>query len=326
MLLPIGQLVIGLVLLYLGGEYLVRGATRIALLARLSTAVIGLTVVAMGTSLPELAVSMDAAARGATDLAYGNIIGSNIFNVGAILGLSAVLGTIKATRQTVRTEYPFMLAAAVVVVLLGFNRIISRVEGILFLLALFAFMAYVLYLSRRELAKNEELSISREVKRAAHTKRGSGRAWGINLLLVAIGIVGLVGGADQVVQGAVEIALKLGVDGRVVGLTVVAMGTSLPELAASIVAARQGENDIALANIVGSNIFNLLAILGATAAVFPVPIHPRAVVLDNWVMLAFCAALFPPMYFTRRVSRRDGLILMAAFVAYMTFVVVTELS
>ena len=140
MLVALLRLGLGLTLLYFGGEYLVRGATRIALLTRLSTAVIGLTVVAMGTSLPELAVSMDAAARGATDLAYANIMGSNIFNVGAILGVAAIIGTVLATRQTLKTEYPFMLTAAVVVVLLGGNRIIGRTEGIVFLIALVGFL------------------------------------------------------------------------------------------------------------------------------------------------------------------------------------------
>ncbi len=320
------QLGLGLTLLYFGGEYLVRGATRVALLSRLSTAVIGLTVVAMGTSLPELAVSVEAAARGETDLAYGNIIGSNVFNVGAILALAAILGTIRAPRQTVKTEYPFMLMSAVVVVVLGGNRMVGRLEGAAFLVALVLFMCYAVYLSKREVATDQALATAREVARTAQVEQGTKRAWGLNLAFVIIGIVGLVAGADQVVRGATRVALGLGVDGRVIGLTVVAMGTSLPELAATVVAARHGQNEIALGNIIGSNVFNLLGILGTTATVFPVPIHPRAVALDNWVMLAFCAVLVFPLYFEGRVSRRDGVILIAGFVTYMTYVVWTGAS
>jgi cation:H+ antiporter len=326
MLIALIQLTLGVVILFFGGGYLVQGATRVALLSRLSTTVIGLTVVAMGTSLPELAVSMGAAARGVPDLAYGNIVGSNVFNVGAILAITALIGPVVANLQTVKMQYPFMLGAAVVVVLLSLNGKIGRLEGGAFLATLILFIAYVVYASRREMAEDEALALDREVQRAAHVQESAGRAWGVNLLLIGIGIVGLVGGAELVVRGAVKVALAVGVDGRVVGLTVVAMGTSLPELATSVVAARRRELEIALANIIGSNIFNLLAILGATAAIFPVPIHPRAIGVDNWVMLAFCAAILPSLYIERRVSRRDAAILLTGFVLYIGYVVVTRAS
>jgi len=323
MLIGFGQLIVGLVALFLGGDYLVRGATRIALLARVSTTVVGLTVVAMGTSLPELAVSVGAAARGATGLAYGNIVGSTIFNVGMILGVAALVAPIAVRRQTIRIEYPFMLTVACLVLLLCRDRWIDRLEGVFLIAVLLLFTTYIVWLARREVVQDDASAIERDVQRAAHLKAGAGRAWSRNALLVAIGMAGLVLGADQVVRGAVSLAEIWRVDERIVGLTVVAMGTSLPELATSVVAARRREPEIALANVIGSNLFNLLGVLGATALVYPVPILAQAATVDNWVMVAFCAAMFPLMWLGRRVGRWDGLILLVGFAAYVTYLMLT---
>jgi cation:H+ antiporter len=323
MLLALAQLVAGVTALFVGGHYLVQGATRIALFARISAAVVGLTVVAMGTSLPEMAVSVEAAARGSTDLAFANIVGSSIFNIGAILGITAAVVPVAVKRQTIRIEYPFMLVVAGVVVLLCRDLLVDRVEGSFLFLALILFTVFVVYISRRDVEQDEAKSLEQDVQRAAKFKEGKGRAWGISLTMVSLGIVALIGGADLVVRGAVTIADAVGVDERVIGLTVVAMGTSLPELATSAVAALQGERDIALANVIGSNLFNLLGVLGATAIVFPVPLNPAAT-LDNWVMLAFCIALFPLMLVGRRVSRVDGILLLAGLSVYITYVVLTR--
>ncbi|UCD24175.1 MAG: calcium/sodium antiporter [Gemmatimonadota bacterium] len=324
MLLAVLQLLLGLALLLGGGHYLVRGATRIAILARVSTAVVGLTVVAMGTSLPELAVSMRAAAHGSTDLAYGNIIGSTIFNIGMILGVSAVIAPMVVKLQTLRLEYPFMFSVACVVLLLCRDAQIDRLEGAFLVILLVLFTVYVVYLAQREVDESEAAALDREVRRTANIKGSERRAWGVYALLVVVGIAALVGGADQIVRGAIKIAEIWGVPERIIGLTVVAMGTSLPELATSAVAAREGEHEIALANVIGSNLFNLLGVLGATAVIFPVPIHPAAASIDNWVMLGFCAAMFPLMWFGRRVGRFDGVILLAGFAAYMIFLVVSR--
>ena len=317
------QLVAGLVVLFLGGHYLVQGATRIALLGRISTTVVGLTMVAMGTSLPELAVSVGAAIRGSTELAYGNIIGSTIFNIGVILGVAALLAPIAVKRQTIRLEYPFMFIVAAVVLLLCRDAVIDRLEGSFLLVALALFTAYVVHLAKREVIEDEVVALDREVKRTANLKRGAGRAWSVNVGLVVIGITALVLGADQVVRGAVKMAVFWGVNERTIGLTVVAMGTSLPELATSVVAAKQGEHEIALANVIGSNLFNLLGVLGATALVLPVSINAAASV-DNWVMLAFCGAMFPLMWFGRKVGKLDGAILLVGFAIYMVFLVSTR--
>ena len=324
MLLASAQLVLGLILLLGGGHYLVRGATRIALLARVSTAVVGLTVVAMGTSLPELAVSMGAAARGSTDLAYGNIIGSTIFNIGMILGVSALLAPMIVKGQTLRLEYPFMFVVAGIVLLLCRDSMIDRLEGSFLVIALALFTVYVVHLAQREIDEDEALALEHEVRKAAHFRNGVGRAWGINAALITLGIGALIGGADQAVAGAVKIAVIWGVDERMIGLTVVAMGTSLPELATSAVAAKEGEHEIALANVIGSNLFNLLGVLGATAAMFPVPINDAAKSIDNWVMLTFCAAMFPLMWFGRRVGRWEGLLLLTGFAAYLGYLLLAR--
>lgn len=317
------QLVVGLVVLFTGGHFLVRGATRVALLARLSATVVGLTVVAMGTSLPEMAVSVWAAQRGAVELAYGNIIGSSIFNIGMILGIAAIVAPLAVRRQTIRLEYPFMLLVALLVVLLVRDAAIDKIEGIALLILLVWFTTYIVWLARREAAGDEVLAIQRDVARTAHLEAGAARAWSKNVALVLVGIAALLLGADQVVRGAVGIARTWGVEERVIGLTIVAMGTSLPELATSVVAARQGEREIALANVIGSNLFNLLAVLGATAIVRPVPVTPAAMV-DTWVMLGFTAAMLPLMWVGRRVGRWDGVILLGGFVGYLAYLVVTR--
>jgi cation:H+ antiporter len=322
MVVALVKLVAGLAILFVGGHYLVRGATAVALLARVSTTVVALTVVAMGTSLPELAVSLDAAARGSSDIAYGNIIGSSIFNVGAILSIAALVAVIPVQRQTIRVEYPIMFVAACAVLLLARDGLVDRLEGAFLVIGLAMFIAYTVYLARSGVALSEAAALERDVKRAGHLKLGPGRAWGVNLGLVALGLVALAAGADLAVAGAVHAGRTLGIEERVIGLTIIAMGTSLPELATCVAATHQREPEIALGNVIGSNIFNLLAILGITATVFPVHVHQRALALDNLVMLGFVAALYPMMHWGRRVSRWDGLLLLAVFVTYMGYVVV----
>lgn len=320
--MPLGQLVLGLVLLSVGGHYLVKGAVVIALLARISTAVVALTVVAMGTSMPELAVSIDAAARGSTDIAYGNVIGSCIFNLGAILGVTAVIGSIAVKRLTIRFEYPVMLFVSGLAIVLAHDGIVDRLDGSLLVVALIMFIGAMTYLARRGVPLDEAEALERDVQRASHVRDGTVRAWGRNGFFVLFGIAALVLGAELAVAGSVSIARMLNITERVVGLTLIAMGTSLPELATCIVATIRREPDIALGNVVGSNIFNLLAILGLTAAIFPVPVDPRAIAVDNWAMLAFAIVLFPMMLRGHTIGRVNGVVLLAGFTAFMTYVLV----
>jgi cation:H+ antiporter len=312
----------GFIVLTAGGHYLVEGSVRIALLARISSAVVGLTVVAMGTSMPELAVSLGAAARGATDISYGNVVGSNIFNIAAILALTAIIKAVPVERQTVRLEYPFMVLASWIMLLLSRDGLMDRLEGAFFLFSLVAFVAYAVRLARQDVSVKEAAEIARQVDEVVGDK--ATQAWGRNVGLIALGIVGLVIGSELMVRGAVTIARDFGITERVIGLTIVAMGTSLPELATSIVAARRNESAIALGNVIGSNIFNVLAILGATSVLIPVPVNPIAISVDNWVMLAFTVALFPMMWLGKRVTRRDGIVLLAGFLAYMIYLLVPQ--
>ncbi len=319
MVLSIIQLVAGLVVLFVGGDYLVRGATRIALSARISTTVVALTVVAMGTSLPELAVSMGAGLRHSMDLAYGNIIGSNIFNIGAVLGIGAVIAIIPVQRQTVRVEYPFMFLVSAGAVLLTRDGFVDRIEGTFLIIALALFTVFMIHHSRRDVLATEAAELKKEVERTAHTDSKNGTGWGKAITTVVSGMVALALGADQAVRGAVELAGIWGVQERIIGLTVVALGTSLPELATTIVAIRRNQPEMALGNIIGSNIFNLLGILGATATVLTVTVNPEANRIDAWVMLAFSAVIFPMMYWGKAIRRRDGIVLLTGFLVYMTY-------
>jgi cation:H+ antiporter len=319
------QIVGGLIVLLVGGHLLVQGAVVMAMLARLSTAVVALTVVAMGTSLPEMAVSLDAAARQSTDIAYGNVIGSCLFNLGAILGVAAVLAPIPVQRQTIRFEYPVMFLSALLTVILAWDGRVSRFDGIALVIVLVVFMSSMVVLAKRGVPLSEVQALDQDVRRTAHIKAGTRRAWSKSTVLVLGGIVALVIGADLAVSGSVTIARTLGIEERVIGLTIIAMGTSLPELATSVVATARGENEIALGNVVGSNIFNVLAILGITATIFPVPVHDRAIALDNWAMLAFSVVLFPMMLRGRRISGTNAVLLLVGFVTFMGYVLAFEL-
>jgi len=321
MFLSLLALVAGLVILGFGGHYLVQGATGIALLARISTAVVALTVVAMGTSLPELAVSLNAAQMGSTDLAYGNIVGSCVFNIGAILGIAALIKSISA-RHTSWVEYGIMLFVTCAVLVLARDHWIDRFDGAFLVVTLIIFVTYTVYLASRGVPAGEAITMDREVRRTAHLEEGAALAWGRNIAYVGAGFIALALGAYLAVLGGVSIARTMGIEERIIGLTVLAMGTSLPELATCVVATKRGEQEIVLGNVIGSNIFNLLAILGITATIFPVPVHARALALDNWVMLAFTAVLLPMMILGRRITRANALLLLVGFVTYMGIVLV----
>ncbi|MDH3495813.1 MAG: calcium/sodium antiporter [Gemmatimonadota bacterium] len=325
MLAPTLLLVAGLVVLTIAGHLLVEGAVRVALLARVTATVVGLTVVAMGTSLPELAVSVGAALEHATDIAYGNVIGSNIFNIAVILAVAALVHTIPVPGQTIRLEYPFMVVASFVVLLLARDGVVDRLEGVFLVVALVSFVAYVVRLARQATAPDDTRELAERLERTVARAGGRARAWRISAVMVALGIVGLGAGAEMMVRGAVTIAEAWGISQRVIGLTIVAMGTSLPELATCVVAAARKEPDILLGNLVGSNIFNVLGILGIASLITDVRVHPAAIAVDNWVMLGFAVVLFPPMAWGRSVTWRNGLFLLTGFVAYVTYLAVTTL-
>ncbi len=315
----------GLALLVGGGHYLVEGATRLSLRARISPTVIGLTVVALGTSMPELAVSLEAAIRGNTDISYANVVGSNIFNVAAVLGIAALIAPIPVQGRMLKIEYPFMIAVLILCLVMAGNDTVSHLDGAIFVLVLGASLIALIRWSRSQPPDEETIELEREY--AAHVgltdRRAVARAWLVNIVMIAAGIALLAGGAALLIRGAIDIATRFHVTHRVIGLTLVAGGTSLPELAASVTAAVKGRPGLALGNIVGSNIFNVLSILGITSLIREIPVNPTAVSLDNWVMVGLALLLFVFLAVGKRLTRIEGGVMLALFVAYMTRVVAT---
>lgn len=309
----------GLALLVGGGEALVRGASGIALLAKVTPAVVGLTIVAAGTSMPELVVSLQSAIEGNPGIAVGNVVGSNIFNIAAILGLTALMRPLRIQGNTVRLEWPVLMLAAFQFHLLARDGNVDRLEGGFLFAALVAFMAYTVWLGRRSATPLEKEGFE-ELATASFGRTGN-RALTFNIVAIFLGIGLLAGGSTALVRGAVGIASALGVSDAIIGLTIVAAGTSAPELVTSIVAAWRGRDDIAVANIVGSNIFNVLGIAGTTALVLPLPVPAEILARDNWWMLGASLLLFPLMKTGMRVNRVEGGLLFAGFVTYVVMLV-----
>ena len=308
---------IGLVVLVGGGEALVRGASGIALHARLTPAVVGLTIVAAGTSMPELVVSVQAAIEGSPGLAVGNVVGSNIFNIALILGLTALIRPLRIQGNTVRLECPVMMLAAFQFHLLARDTSIDRLEGGFLLSVLVAFVAYAVWIVRGNTTPVEQEAFE-EIGTASLAHNGS-KALVFNITAVVFGIGLLAAGSTALVRGAVGVASSLNVSDTIIGLTIVAAGTSAPELVTSIVAALRGRDDIAVANVVGSNIFNILGIAGVTAMIHPLPVPVDIITRDNWWMLGASLLLLPLMKTGMRVSRIEGAVLLACFVGYMVF-------
>ena len=285
-------LIAGLVLLVAGAEVLVRGAARLAAQFGIPPLIIGLTVVAFGTSAPETAVSVQAAFNGSGDLAIGNVIGSNIANILLILGMTALIAPLVVSRQLIRLDVPIMIGASLLVFALAWDGSLSRLDGALLFAGILAYTAFLIISSRRDktTAADDEFATEFGLNEAPKPYAGL-----INLGLIVVGLVLLVSGSNFLVEGAVSLARALGLSELVIGLTVVAVGTSLPELATSVMAAIKGERDIAVGNIVGSNIFNLLCVLGLASLVSPsaIPVAANALAFDFPVMIAVAIACLP---------------------------------
>ena len=299
-------LVVGLALLVVGGDLLVRQASALAVRLGVSSLVIGLTVVAFGTSAPELAATLAASLRGVPELGVGNVLGSNVANIGFILGLTAAIAPIAGSRGFVRREIPVVLAVMVLLLPLAWNGLLGRVEGTVLLGLL---VLYLLVMLRQDRTSLEEEAPDEDAAHAPLWRSGLG---------ALAGIVALVAGAEALVRGATDIAATLGVPDRVIGLTMVAFGTSLPELASSFAAARRGEGGMVLGNIAGSNIFNILAVLGVTALVTPIPVDLDVVFGDLLIAIAFSAVLLPMMGLREGLGRKRGIALFLAYLLYVT--------
>jgi cation:H+ antiporter len=302
----------GLLLLYYGAEYLVTGSSRLALSFGVRPLVVGLTVVAFATSMPEFMVSLFATIRGASSMAAGNIIGSNIANIGLILGVAALITPVVVARSTLVREMPMMIIASLALYGMALDGEIAFLNGLVLFLSLLAFLTYCLMTAR-----NPSLPYDLEIDKVLNemsVKRGQ------NIALVLIGMAGLGLGAELMVRGAVMVATLLGVSELIIGLSIVALGTSLPELAASVMSAWKGEMDISVGNVIGSNIFNVLFVLGICPMIRPVMLEPRALTLDFPIMLAFCALLIGLLTLVSprlQLDRKRGLLLLGAYLIFI---------
>lgn len=313
--ISLGLIVLGVLLLVVGGELLLRGSVRLAVLLRLTPTVIGLTVVAAGTSVPELAVSGFAVWQGKTDMAVANVVGSNVFNVTVIVGLSALILPIATQGNTVRLEYPVLAIVTLLAVVLTQEGEINRLEAILCLTIHIAFTAYLVSLVRGQVTAEESEEFHEEVEELAPGDEPP--SLGMSILYVLLGAGLLSGGAHCTVAGASHLAELLGWSERTIGLTIVACGTGLPEVVASIISSVRGRSDVAIGNVIGSNLFNTLVILGVNGLIAPLPVEANVVAYDNWWMLGVTLLLFPLMLTGMRISRWEGVLLLVVYATYM---------
>ena len=313
-------LVVGLVLLVVGADLLVKGAARLASNFGVPALVVGLTVVAFGTSAPELAVSVKAAYSGQAELAIANVVGSNIINILFILGLSAAIAPLVISRQLIRQDVPIMVVLSAVAVFMAYNGNISRFEAAFLAAGLFGYTFFLFYQGKKQGVDVVDEEVEEMLKAKVPLWQ--------NLLLVVVGLVLLVLGARWLVQSAVELALGWGINEAVVGLTIVAAGTSLPELVTSVVASLKGQRDIAVGNVVGSNIFNILCVLGISGVVSPTPLlaGEQLASFDIPVMLGVAVLCVPLFFIGASLNRIEGLLFLALYTAYVWILIAMTLS
>ena len=313
--------VAGLSALVVGANALVRGASRLALSFGISPLVVGLTIVALGTSAPEMAVSTGAVLDGKVDVALGNVVGSNIFNILFILGASALIAPLVVHVQVIRQEVPIMLGAALLLLAMGWDGHVSALEAGLLLALLVGYTVFLIVQSRRESAAN---AAEFDAELAPAAPNAWDARWPVQVALIGVGLAMLVLGSDWLVTSAVAFAKAFGVSDLVIGLTIVAAGTSMPEVATSITAALKGERDIAVGNVVGSNTFNILGCVGLSGIAsgsLGLPMAESLLNFDIWVMLAATLACLPIFISGREIARWEGGVLLAYYVAYVTYLI-----
>ncbi len=315
MFLSIVFIILGIILLVAGGETLLRGAVGLATLLRLTPAVIGLTVVAAGTSVPELAVSAIAAFQGKPDIAVANVVGSNIFNITVIIGLCALIRPVAIVGNTIKLEYPVLALVTLLALVIAQDGELNRLDAALCLALYVAFTAYLVGLVREQVTAAEAQNLTEEVEKLTPAQRQP-EAW-VSLALVIAGVILLAAAAQLTVTGAVELARLLGWSERVIGLTIISAGTGLPEVVASLVSSARGRSDVAIGNVIGSNLFNILGILGLSAMVQPLTIQEALFTNDCWWMLGTTLLLFPLMFTSRLVNRWEGGALLVVYGIYL---------
>jgi cation:H+ antiporter len=311
-------LLIGFALLIAGANFFVEGASKIAGFLNISPLLIGLTIVAFGTSSPEATVSILAALNGNADVALGNVIGSNIFNITLVVGITAMINPLKVESETIRKEIPFTLLASTALMIFISDRvlesvskdIVTRGDGLILLLIFAVFMYYLFEVARKSRSNTQSEDI-----------KTSGSIWTKQILVTLAGLAAIIFGGDLVVRSSTEIAVSLGMSETLVGLTIVAVGTSLPELVTSITAAIKKQSEIALGNIVGSNIFNILFVLGAAAAITPLGVDPK-IVVDITIMILLTIVLLAFSRTHYAVGKYEGSFLAAAYIIYLIYIIV----
>lgn len=319
MLLEVVIFVAGLVVLYFGAEWLVRGSSSIALRMGITPIIVGCTVVAFGTSAPELVVSLAAVVTESDDISVGNIVGSNVANLALILGAAGIIRPIEVHSSVIKREYPIMLIASIALVFLAYDGVLSRIDGFLLLCGMGAYLGYMLGLARESMnddsASVEGLEDIEDIDpdRSNSTKDG---------LRVVFGMIGLTVGAHFMVSSAITIATEFGISQLVIGITIVAIGTSLPELATSVVAAIRDESDISVGNVVGSNVFNVLLVLGTVAAIAGIVVGELAIEYDLFIMLGITLLIWPIMWTGNRIGRLEGGLMLIGYFTYMIWLFV----
>ncbi len=304
-ILQIVLLAIGFLMLVKGADWFVDGSSGIATKFGIPQLVIGLTIVAMGTSAPEAAVSITAALKGNADITVGNIVGSNILNILIILGLSSIITPLAVAKSTIKVEIPFMLAVTLLLLAIGYNGTIGLIEGILLLVVFVIYLGYLFVMAKKDKTDEDE-----SVKELSISKA---------LIWTVVGLVLIVLGSDVTVDAATSIANALGLSERFIGLTIVALGTSLPELFTSVSAARKGNADIAIGNIVGSNIFNILFVIGVSAVIVPVP-FATGFRFDTIIATAAAVLLLVCALKDRQLKRWAGILMLLAYAAYFAMI------
>ena len=318
MILDIVYILLGLALLVKGGDYLVDGSVAIAKRAKLSEMVIGLTVVGFGTSMPELLVSAQSALMGNSSIAIGNVVGSNISNIALILGLTSIVHVIPAQKITLKIDLPFMLLSSVLFVAIAMTGSIGRVAGVIAVIMLICFVTYQVRLSRKASKLEEKLAAERLEEKSTAESMALWKA----ILLVIVSFLAMVFGANILVEGASNIARLLGVTDRIIGLTIVAIGTSLPELFSSVMAAVKGKTDMAIGNIIGSVTFNILCVIGVSSIIMPITGTNIGFAFDYALMVFLGVLLWVFLRSKHLLERWEGVVLTLIYVAYLTKTVI----
>lgn len=321
MVIQIILLIVGFILLIKGADWLIDGASSTASHFKVSKLLIGLTIVAFGTGAPELAVSVSSLLNGTTDMLLGNVIGSNILNILLLIGIAAVIRPIRIKKDTVAKELPLLLLISTVIIVLFLDTLlvsadqntISRADGIICLLCFSVFIFYIISMARKNRAAKTEVEKPKF-------------RLGISLLLILIGLAGVVGGSELVVSSASTIAASIGISDRMIALTIVAFGTSLPELITTIKAAKRGENELLVGNIIGSNIFNICIVLGLPVALFGTITPSSFEVIDLIMLVGATVILLLVSRSGRKITRLEGILMLATFTIYYSYIIINAVS